>query len=90
MATELIASTTSAANSADITVTAGSQVTVSLNGKDSAIDNNVVQVQLKSSAGEWMQVGSLFSSQPAQSIVSPGTYRVRKLASALAFGVDRS
>lgn len=73
MATELLSTAATAANSSDLTVVAGTPVTVCLKGVTGA-DARVV-VSLKDDAGAYVGVGELTSSQPAMAITAPGLYR---------------
>lgn len=73
MATELIASGSTAATSADIVVADGESVTIALknmNGFPTA------QIQLKDSAAAYHDVGALGPSDSAKVIIAPGTYRI--------------
>lgn len=88
---ELIASGTAEADSADFTLAAGEQVTLFL--KDAAgttvNPHGVAQVHIKSADGEYFMIGKIDTSQPAAVLSAPGTYRVRRLAAAVAYGVDK-
>ena len=88
---ELIASGTAEADSADFTLAAGDQATLFL--KDAAgttvNPHGVAQVHIKSADGEYFLVGKLDTAQPAAVLSAPGTYRVRRLAAAVAYGVDK-
>lgn len=89
---ELIASGTTAANSADFTVLSGSPVNISLHDADGVFSNDVAAtVFIKSSAGVYRAVsGGNLSAQRAELVIDgPGTYRVTKYASVVAFGVDK-
>jgi hypothetical protein len=88
----LIASGTTADNSADFTVAAGTPVTISLHDADGVFGNDVAAtVFIKSSGGVYRAVagGNLSPQKPELVIDGPGTYRVSKYASAVAFGVDK-
>ncbi len=88
---ELIAAGTAEADSADFTLASGDQATLFL--KDAAgprvSADAVAHVQIKSADGEYFQVGHLDSYNPAKVLSAPGTYRVKRIANAVAFGVDK-
>lgn len=89
---ELIASGTTQVNSSDFVATAGSPITISLFDADGVFGNDVVAtVFIKSSGGVYRPVegGNLNAQKPALVIDAPGTFRVTKYASAVAFGVDK-
>jgi hypothetical protein len=77
MATQLIAAGTTAANSSDIVVASGATLTVALKAQAS---DATAFIELKDDGGAYNIVGSLNFGAPALSIVSPGTYRVRRRA----------
>lgn len=87
---ELIASGTTEADSADFTLTAGTSATLYL--KDAAGSSvpplSTAEVQIKSGT-EYFTVGTLNIRAPAQVLTAVGTFRVRRMASAAAFGVDK-
>jgi hypothetical protein len=87
----LIASGTTAEDSSDFTVVAGTPVTIFLH--DAAGPNVpgdcTAAIQVKSSGSQYFTVGVLDGNNPARVITGPGTYRVSKFASATAFGVDK-
>lgn len=78
MATEILATGSTAANSADVSVVAGTPLAVSLKGMTN-MDARVV-VYLKDDAAAYNQVGDLVASQPAITITAPGTYRFTRVA----------
>lgn len=83
MATEILAVGTTAANSTDVTVAAGEQLTVGL--KDAAgpaVGNARVEIQLKDDAGEYFTIATLTSSRSALVIAGAGTYRFSRTAGA--------
>jgi hypothetical protein len=89
---ELIASGTTEANSSDFTVSAGVPATISLFDADGVFGNDVqATVFIKSSGGVYRAVhgGALSCSRRELVIDGPGTYRVTKYASQVAFGVDK-
>lgn len=88
---QLIASSTSQADSADFTLTAGTPSTLSLNcGTSQSIPADAwAIVKIKSSGGTYQVVGRLDSTKPAQVLDGPGTFLVTKGPSSVAFGVDR-
>lgn len=88
MPTQILSVNTTAADSSDVVVAAGTPVTVAL--KDAAgplvgVTNGaakpaVVQIKLKDDAGEYFLVDQLTSAKPALVIYGPGTYRFSRLA----------
>jgi hypothetical protein len=89
---ELIASGTTPANSADFTVLAGVPVTISLQDADGVFSNDMAAtIFIKSSAAVYRAVkGGNLTGQTAELVIDgPGTYRVTKYASVVAFGVDK-
>lgn len=79
MATQLLAAGTTAADSADVTVVAGTPVTVALKA---AADGAEVAVKLKDDGAAYNIVGRITSSAPALMISAPGTYRFSRVAGA--------
>lgn len=83
MATQILAVGTTAVDSSDVVVAAGTPLTVSL--KDAAgprvAPGAVVEIKLKDDAGEYFWVDALNSgSKPALVIYGAGTYRFSRLA----------
>lgn len=78
MATELLATGTTAANSADLVVASGSMVTVGIKGVVDATAR--VRILLKDDGGGYTDVADLNSFRPAIEIVAPGTYRFTRVA----------
>lgn len=91
----IITSGTADASSADIAVAAGAVTTLSLFWTTQPASVNVV-IEIKGSNGAYIPVAELTVPKPALSIVSPGTYRVRRIAAqnqpsnAVAYGVDQT
>lgn len=79
MATQLLAAGTTAADSADVTVVAGTPITVALKA---AADGAEVAVKLKDDGAAYNIVGRLTSAQPALMVSAPGTYRFSRIAGA--------
>lgn len=80
-AAELLAIGTTDANSADVVVASGSQLTVCLKDADGAVVGKYahVQIQLKADNGQYFKVDELTFARPAVVISGAGTYRfVRK------------
>lgn len=71
MATQLLATGSTAADSSELTVVAGSPVSVCLKGDTSPVE---VAIRIKDDAGAFKTVGSLTSYQPARMITGPGVY----------------
>lgn len=82
MATQILAAGTTAADSSDVAVVAGTPLTVCL--KDAAgpdvLGSAVVNILLKDDAGQYFRIGSLTGTSPAIVIDAPGTYRFSRLA----------
>jgi hypothetical protein len=88
---EYIASGTTAADGADITLADGAAATLNLFAAGASIPYGCVAVvQVKSSNGQYYQLGELDSVNPCLQVFGPGTYRVSRRASGTAFGVDKS
>lgn len=88
MATELIATGTTAASSADITVVEGAAATVALkdaNGARMGL-SALVYIEIKDDAGGYTTFDILTSDHPARRIVAAGTYRLRREANGPAVG----
>ncbi|RWN51392.1 MAG: hypothetical protein EOS04_24270 [Mesorhizobium sp.] len=79
MAAELLATGSTAANSSDLTVSAGTPVTVGLKGW---VTDAKVYIYLKDDAAAYNLVGKLTAYEPATSITAPGTYRFSRVAGA--------
>lgn len=79
MATELLATAATAANSTDLVVAAGTPVTVGLKG---VATGATVVVSLKDDAAAYNVVGQINSQNPATMISAPGTYRFSRIAGA--------
>lgn len=81
MATEILATGTTGADSSDVVVAAGTPLTVCL--KDAAgahvASGAEVRVSLKDDAGVYFQVDTLTGSRPALVITGAGTYRFSRL-----------
>lgn len=84
MATEILAVGTSATNSSDVVVAAGSQLTVCL--KDAAgpavVAEASVDILLKDDAGQYFSIATLTGLKPALVIAGAGTYRFSRPAGA--------
>lgn len=92
MATALIASGTTAATSADFTVS-GAPVTISISyDPANAVGINQVQtwIDLKNSANQYIPVYTLSGAEKIVQLAADGIYRVRKSDTTLAIGIDRS
>ncbi|TPM58981.1 hypothetical protein FJ959_08895 [Mesorhizobium sp. B2-2-4] len=80
MATQILATGSTAADSADVTVAAGTPITVGLKGVVDA--NALVIIYLKDDGAAYNQVGRLTSDVPSIMISAPGTYRFSRAAGA--------
>lgn len=76
-ATQILAAGNTAADSADVTVVAGTPVTVCLKG---VAVGATVNISLKDDAGAYNVIGQLISQNPALMISAPGTYRFSRVA----------
>jgi hypothetical protein len=86
----VLASGTAAADSSDITVTAGVPVTVFLSAAASGPVPSDVQcdIKVKSAAGTYHTVGQLTGARPALVIDGPGVYRVSRVTASSAVVVE--
>lgn len=80
MATELLSTASSAANSSDVVIVAGTPVAVSM--KDQAVATAQINIMLKDEDGAYFKVGELTAAQPFTCITAPGTYRLTRVAGA--------
>lgn len=80
MATQILATASTAADSADVTVVAGTPLTVGLKGV--ADGGALVAIKLKDDASAYNVVGSLTATQSSILISAPGTYRFSRVAGA--------
>ncbi len=82
MPTQILATGTTAADSSDVVVAAGAQLTVCL--KDAAGPNVVtgsrVEVKLKDDAGQYYKIDTLTPVKPAVVLAAAGTYRFSRIA----------
>ena len=83
----LLAVGTSAASSADFTLT-GETSSLFLVNTAALESGSAVNVEVKSAAGVYFAIGSLTVATPIQVLSAPGTFRVSRLAGA-SVGVDR-
>ncbi len=88
MPTQILATGSGAANSADTTVAAGATLSVALKDAAGTVvpKGAIVNILLKDDAGQYFKVGSLNYGQPAVQI-GPGTYRFTRLANGVSVGV---
>ncbi|MDX8495882.1 hypothetical protein RFN29_30520 [Mesorhizobium sp. VK22B] len=81
MATQILATGSTQADSADVTVAAGAPITVGLKGVTD--QNAIVLISLKDDAAAYNQTGGrLTSGEPVLMISAPGTYRFSRVAGA--------
>jgi hypothetical protein len=79
-ATQILPTASSAADSADVVVAAGTPLTVGLKG---AVDNAaLVSVFIKDDTGGYNFIGTIDPTTPAVEITAPGTYRFTRRAGA--------
>jgi len=81
MATELLATGSTAASSSDLVVADGSTVTVALKGDTTG--EAYVQILLKDDAGAYAVIGAISPYLRAVVIAAPGTYRFTRRAGAV-------
>ena len=88
---ELIATGTTTVSSAEFSLTAADQVTLSLkSATDPLIPMGAnADVFLKTSAGTFVRAGNLNEFVPVQVLSGVGTYKVTRNSNAVAFGVDK-
>lgn len=84
MPTQILAVNTTAADSSDVVIAAGDQLTVCLKDAAGAAVENAAQVRisLKDDAGQYFYVDTLTGSKPALVITGAGTYRFSRIAGA--------
>lgn len=82
MATVLLASGTTAAQSSTVVLADGASATLIMVG------NGTIQIQISSASG-YVTAGYLDSQYPVKNIAGPGTYRVSRELTTVAVGVDR-
>lgn len=76
-AAELIATANTAANSGDLTVVAGTPVTVGLKGWETGA---LVYIFIKDDAAAYNLIGKMTAYEPFTVITGPGTYRFSRVA----------
>lgn len=88
---EIIAVTTTQADSADFTIVAGTEATFLLKGgtAEGMPRGAAANIQAKSGT-QYVTVGAIDSENPMAIVSAAGVFRVRKLASATAVGVDKN
>lgn len=89
---EIIAPTVAAATSADQVLAAGASLTLVLKPATGAAALNQfdanIDVQAKTSGGDYLTFGALTASNPVLVLTAVGTFRLSKPASAVAYGAD--
>ena len=90
MATEILATAATAANSTDVTIAAGSTDVVFLKGLvDSPLPPPAVApIQIKDSAGAYHEIGRLTTEKRSAILYGPATYRVAR-PGGITFGVEK-
>jgi len=81
MATELLATASTAANSADIVVDSSAPVIVMM--KDQTGAEARIRILLKDEDGNYFDVGELTPARPALGLALTGTYRLTRVAGAV-------
>jgi hypothetical protein len=94
MATQLLATGTSAASTSDVAVAAGTPVTLFLKVTGNIpVDANVTvraTIEIKDSDGSYHEVGSLTGQDPVRVVDGPCTVRVsRPSTTTVAFGIEQ-
>ncbi|MBL0420516.1 hypothetical protein JI739_09200 [Ramlibacter sp. AW1] len=84
----IIASGTTEASSSEFTLTTDS-ANIYITGGAPGSDARAL-VQIKAADGTFSTVGELTKQFPAQLLTGAGTYRVTRVATATAFGVDKN
>jgi len=88
---ELISSGTTLANSADITVSAGSSATLLLKSATAQIPQGAnADIQAKSADGNYYTIGRLTDQEPIKVLAAAGTFRVVRNPLGTAYGVDQN
>ena len=87
----IVAAATAQTDSADVTLAAGASATFLLFGGALEVIpfNAVALIQAKSGA-QYVTIGQIDSSNPLRVLSAAGVYRVRKLATVAAVGVDQN
>lgn len=87
---EILAIGTDGSSSNDFTVVAGLTATVMLkNASGTKVESGArVWLMIKSSGGEYFRVREMNVKNTSMAIVSPGTYRVSRVATGVSVGVD--
>lgn len=88
---ELIASGTTTANSADITIEAGASASLFLKSATSQTlpqDAKAV-IQVKSTDATYYDIGTLTATDPMKVLQAAGTFRVVRIGASAAYGVDK-
>jgi len=77
MPTQILAVGTDPANSSDVVIASGEQLTVGLKGASAAkgIPNGSISIQLKDDSGQYWPVGTLSFGKPVLVLAAAGTYR---------------
>lgn len=80
MPTQILATGSTAANSADVVVADGESLTVALKGVAAGDTNARVVISVKDDAGAYREIGGISWRNPETVIWAPGTYRFTRLA----------
>ena len=87
----LITAATAQTDSADITVAVGSNPTFLLNGGTlELVPAGAVAIIQAKSGTQYVTIGQIDSLNPAKVLTASGVFRVRKLPTAVAVGVDQN
>lgn len=90
MAVHLASGTSAASSAADFTLADGASATINLFGSAGIPGDAKAVVEILASNSTYVVIGELNAGNPCVQVFGPGTFRVSKSASAVAFGVDKS
>jgi hypothetical protein len=90
MANHIASGTTAASSAADFTLADGAAATLNLFGAAGVPSDARATVEILASNSTYVVLGEMNAGNPAMQVFGPGTYRVSKSASAVAYGVDKS
>ena len=86
---ELISIGTTATSSADFTLASGVSTTLHMKTATGVFPSGAaVAIELKAGS-VYTTIGGLTDSEPVRVLAAPGVYRVRRILSTVAFGVER-
>jgi len=86
--TEICTFNTDEEDSTDIVLADGASITISLFGASTIPQGCTALIQQKQSNGAYLTKDAIYTEDPVRVLQANGTWRVRKLASSIACGVD--